>query len=232
MTQWSLSRILLLGVALTGACGGDGGVGPAGNGVGSGPDAQKPAAIPVLAKLEVTPGSSTLIQGDTRQLVINAWDQFGTKLLNGSDAQWADKARFVSSDPRIARVSAIGEVIAQNPGVARITASLTLGDSTLTGSMTAQVDAPTATSVVLTADGNRGWSPYTVTLKAPATVTWVVPAGVQAPTIWLDVWVTNTDTVAFTNGVATRTFTTPGMYYYGTGGGLMWYEEGGRILVF
>ena len=98
--------------------------------------------------------------------------------------------------------------------------------------MTVQVDMPTDRGTVLTMNQNRNWSPYDVTLKAPATVTWVIPAGVQAPTIWLNLWSDNREKLEFVHGVATRTFSTPGNYYYGSGGGLMWYEEGGVVRVF
>ena len=63
-------------------------------------------------------------------------------------------------------------------------------------------------------------------------MTWVVPAGVQIRTIWLNVWEMNAEKLEFINGRATRTFSTPGNFYYGTGGGLMWDEEGGLVQVY
>ena len=74
-------------------------------------------------------------------------------------------------------------------------------------------------------------APYDVSLKAPATVTWVIPDGVPARTIWLNLWSDNAEKLEFVHGVATRTFSTPGNYFYGSGGGLMWYEEGGVVRV-
>ena len=118
------------------------------------------------------------------------------------------------------------------PGVARITASLTIADSTLTDSMTVRVGMPIARGTVLKMDYYGRWSPTKVSLKAPATVTWVMPDGVQARTIWLNVWSDKPEKLEFVHGVATRTFSAPGLYYYGTGGGLMWYEEGGVVRVF
>ena len=60
----------------------------------------------------------------------------------------------------------------------------------------------------------------------------VIPNGMEAPTIWLNIWSANAEKLAFVHGRATRTFSAPGLYYYGTGGGLMWYEEGGVVRVF
>jgi hypothetical protein len=55
---------------------------------------------------------------------------------------------------------------------------------------------------------------------------------VEVPTIWLNVWSGNPTKLEFVHRRATRTFSQPGKYYYGTGGGLMWYEEGGVVRVF
>ena len=69
-------------------------------------------------------------------------------------------------------------------------------------------------------------------MKAGSTVTWVIPDGVQVGTIWLNVWKENAEELKFVDGVATRTFSTPGTFYYGTGRGLLWDEEGGVIEVY
>ena len=59
-----------------------------------------------------------------------------------------------------------------------------------------------------------------------------IPDGVEVPTIWLNVWSANPEKLEFVHRRATRTFSKPGLYSYGTGGGLMWYEEGGVVRVF
>ena len=169
--------------------------------------------------------------GNEQQLTINAWDQFGARLLPGTGGDWAGEATYVSNDSAVARVAGGGRVTGLTPGVARITASLTIANRTLTDSMTVTVGTPTAGSVVLRMDQYGHWSPYDVSLKAPATVTWVIPDGVPARTIWLNVWSDNAEKLEFVHGVATRTFSTPGNYFYGSGGGLMWYEEGGVVRV-
>jgi len=170
--------------------------------------------------------------GDHQQLTINAWDQFGARLLPGSGGDWAGEATYVSSDSAVVRVAG-GVLTGLAPGFATITASLTIANRTRTDSATVNVGMPIPSgSTVLTMKQNRNWSPYDVSLKAPATVTWVIPNGVEAPTIWLNVWSNNPEKMEFVHGVATRTFSAPGLYYYGTGGGLMWYEEGGVVRVF
>jgi len=230
MTKRSLTLRVWLCAALAAACGGE-------NGVGDNTVGPKAAAAPdpppdtVLTRLEVTPDSSLLMPGNEEHLTINAWDQFGARLLHGTGGDWAGKATYVSSDSAVARVAG-GVVTGLAPGVARITASLTIARRTLTGSMTVKVGMPTPGTVVLRMNKNGSWSPYDVSLKAPATVTWVIPDGVQARTIWLNILSDNAEKLEFVHGVATRTLSTPGPYFYGTGGGFMWNEEGGVVRVF
>jgi plastocyanin len=204
MTKRSLTLILPLFAALLVACGTDLGIGPE----------SSPRKL-VLTKLEVTPSNDHLVPEGTLQLTTNALDQFGAKMLDDRGAALADKATYVSSAPEIAAVDLSGLVTAIEPGVATITVSLEHSGVTLTDSMVAQVDTPTATSAILTATADLWWFPYAVRVKAPATVTWVVPAGVQAPTVWLNPCDANAEKLAFVDSVATRTFSTPGSYYYG-----------------
>ena len=222
MTQRSLSLLVWLCAALAAACGGDSGVGP----TSAGPE---PAPEPVLARLEVTPDSSLLTLGEDQRLTINAWDQFGARLFGRDD--WAYDATYVISDSAVVRVYD-GMLTGLASGVARITASLTINDRTLTDSMTVQVVMPTATSAVITLDQYGHGSTYAVSLKAPATVTWVVPDSVQAPAIWLNGLSGNLEKLAFVNGVATRTLSTPGYHSYATADGFEWHDIGGVVRVF
>ena len=170
--------------------------------------------------------------GDLDQLTIDAWDQFGARLLHDPDGEWAGEATYVSSDSAVVRVVG-GLLTGLAPGVARITASLTIGQRTLTDSMTVKVSPlPKASGTVLRMNQYGRWGPIEVSLKAPATVSWVIPDGVQAPTIWLNVWSGPIQKLVFVQRVATRTFSAPSNYYYGTGGGLTWYDEGGVVVVF
>ena len=222
MTKRSLTLLASLCAALAAACGGDNGVGPKSG-------ATEDALDPILARLELTPDSGLLTLGEYQRLTINAWDQFGARLFGRDD--WATAATYVVSDSAVARVYD-GMLNGLAPGVARITASLAINDRTLTDSMTVQVVMPTATSAVITLDQYGHGSTYAVSLKAPATVTWVVPDSVQAPTIWLNGLSGNLEKLAFVNGVATRTLSTPGYYSYATAEGFEWHDIGGVVRVF
>ena len=225
MQPRSLTLLVWLSSALAAACGSD-------DGVGLKSDTSEATRTPIFTRLELTPDSSLLMPLDDQWLTIDAWDQFGARLTHAAGGSWTWDATYVSSDSSVAWVSGMNGVTGLAPGVARITASLTIGERTHTDSMIVKVGMPTASSAVMTLnqDGRR-WSPYKVVLKAPATVTWVIPAGVQAGPIWLDVWTDNPKRMWFANGVETHTFS-PGVYYFGTGLGLMWYEEGGVVAVF
>ena len=224
MTKRSLTLLAWLCAALAAACGGDSGVGPKSA-------APEPAPEPVLARLEVTPDSSLLTLGEYQRLTINAWDQFGARLLPGPGDDWSPYTTYVSSDSAVAQVYG-GVLNGLAVGVARITASLTINDRTLTDSMTVQVVMPTATSAVITLDQYGHGSTHAVSLKAPATVTWVVPDSVQAPTIWLNGLSGNLEKLAFVNGVATRTLSTPGYYSYATPEMREWKDIGSVIRAF
>jgi plastocyanin len=218
MTRRSITLLLPLAATLGLACS-DGGLGP---------DQSRPTRV--LTRIEILPSSALITTGETRQLTITAWDQSNLPMTEQSD--WASKITYASSAPDVADVSSTGRLTGVTPGIAKITASLTVDGATATGTMTTKVDLSTNTDFLVTADRNGGWSPATVSVRAGSTVTWVIPDGVQLGTIWFNVWDSNAEPLVFTNGIATRTLSTPGTYYYGTGGGLMWYEQGGRIQVF
>src|SRR5690242_11496068 len=185
MKQRSLTLLVWLTSALAAACNGDNAVGL--KFVVPEPPLEPPLEV-VLARVEVTPDSSFLMLGDVDQLTIDAWDQFGARLLHDPDGEWAGEATYVSSDPAVVRVVG-GLLTGLTPGVARITVSLTIADSTLTDSMTVQVsNLPNASGTVLRMSQYGRWGPIEVSLKAPATVSWVIPDGVRPPQIslWSD----------------------------------------------
>jgi plastocyanin len=186
----------------------------------------------MLTTIEVSPDSTLLIAGSEQSLTIEARDQFGVKMSEAYSGEWAGKKTYVSSAPEIAGVDGWGLVTAVRPGTARITASLTVAGVTRTASMTTVVELPTATRATLTANRDGSWTPRMVSVRAGATVTWVVPDSIQIGTMWLNVWDENAEKLEFVHGVATHTFPTPGAFDYGTGGGLYWYEQGGVIKVY
>lgn len=224
MTRRSLTLTLPLCAALAVSCSDDHGLGP-----------HTWESVPIpreLTRVEVAPVSSILLPGATQQVTIDAWDQFGEQMRERVPGEWASKLTYVSSAPAIVAVSSTGLVTAVAPGIATITASLTLANVSVTGSMTTWVDLDSVTSAVVIADKNGHWSPTTVRVKSGSTVSWLIPPDVQVGTIWLNVWDDNAEELKFVDGVATRTFNTTGSFYYGTGGGLEWYEEGGVIEVY
>jgi len=144
----------LLVVAATGVGCGDGGS-------GTGPPTS------VLTTVEVTPATATLFTvapGNTATLTVVAKDQDGNTMVGTGSAS------FSSDNGAIAAVSDNGTVTAVAAGTARITASLTAGGVTKTGTTTVTAQAaPANTDVVATA---AGYQPATVDVQAGGTVTW------------------------------------------------------------
>lgn len=93
---------------------------------------------PSLAEVALQPAEAALFAvppDDTVQLTIVAYDQWGRPLADPDPGA----ATYSSSAPSIAEVSSSGLVRAVAPGTAEITATLTRGDRTTTGSMTVMV---------------------------------------------------------------------------------------------
>jgi plastocyanin len=188
----------LLIVAETGAaCGGDGG-----SGTGPPPDETS-----VLTTVEVTPATATLFTvapGNTVTLAVVAKDQDGQTMAGlGSPT-------FSSDNGAIATVSDAGTITAVAAGSARITASLTAGGITKTGTttVTAQV-APATAAVVAPA---IAFQPATVDVQAGGTVTWTfesVPHDVTFTTGGAPA-----DVPLLQDGSASRTFPTNGAFGY------------------
>ena len=216
MSKPSLTLILGLGVALAVACNSD-------------------SAAPgerVLTTLEIGRANTILFAEDTSQLMIATWDQFGVPMLEHSDHEWTNKARYVSSSPAIAKVSSGGLVTGVSEGTAKITATLTLAGYTASNYSVVTIVGGAPKSATVTANGLGAWYPTTVTIRVGGTVTWVIPDGLKIGTVWLNVWDANAEILEFTNGRATRTYSAPGSFYYGNGHGLMWYEGGGLVRVY
>jgi hypothetical protein len=128
MTKRSLTPILLVCAAVGVACGSDGGFEPK-----RPPEPERP---PVFTTVEVRPAVahlSTVAPGSSIQLSIVMWDQRGARMPG------AGPATYSSSAPAVAGVSSSGVVTAAAPGIAVITAALTLGGITRTASMIATV---------------------------------------------------------------------------------------------
>jgi plastocyanin len=194
----SLSSIAtLLIVAGTGAgCGGDGE-----SGTGPPPDTS------VLTTVEVTPATATLFTvapGNTITLSVVAKDQSGQPMSGlGSPS-------FSSENNAVASVSADGTITATGPGTSGITASLTAGGVTKTGTttVTAQV-APASAGV--SAPG-VAFQPAAVDVQAGGAVSWTfasVPHNVTFTTAGAPANVPDLQ-----DGSASRTFPTNGNFSY------------------
>lgn len=158
------SRIAtLLILAATGVgCGGDGGAGPGGS---------------VLTTLEVTPATPTLFTvapGNTVTLSVVAKDQDGNTMTG------AGTPTFSSDNGAVAGVSEDGTITALAAGTARITASLTAGGVTKTGTTTVTAQVAPANAVVAAAA--TGFQPATVDVQAGGTVTWTFGSTVHMVT--------------------------------------------------
>ena len=147
--------LVMAALFLAMACGGgDGGTGPSPNG---------------LATVSVSPNSSTLYSiapGNTASLTVVGKDKGGAVL--------AGTPTFLSGTTGVATVDAAGLVTAAGPGTAVITASLTVGGVTKSGTMTVGVQAAPALATVVAPA--IVFSPGTVDVKAGGSVTWTVAA--------------------------------------------------------
>ena len=189
-----LSRIatLLIVTGTGAACGGDGGPGP---------------AEPVLTTLEVTPATATLFTvapGNTATLTVVAKDQ------NGGTMSGLGSPSFSSDNGAVASVGADGRIAAVAAGTSGITASLTAGGVTRTGTttVTAQV-APANVTVV--APGSV-FQPGTVDVSAGGTVTWTF--GSVGHNVTFTTPGAPPDIPEFQDGSASRTFPNNGIFGY------------------
>jgi plastocyanin len=138
-------------------------------GCGGGGSDQGPAPGPsegVLTTLEVTPATGslyTVAPGNTVTLSVVAKDQDG-KVMTGA------APTFSSDNAASAAVGGDGKITAVAEGTSRITASLTMGGVTKTGTAT-------ITTIVAPASGtvtapSRTFLPGDLNVRAGATVTW------------------------------------------------------------
>jgi len=189
---------LLAIVATAAGCGGSGG--GDGNG-GPGPD------LPVLTTVEVTPATNTLFSvapGNFVKLTAVPKDQNGDK-MTGLGA-----ATFSSANEVVATVAGDGTVTAAAAGTTQITASMTDGDVTQTGSASVTVQVAPATATV-TAPG-LVFQPTAIDVSAGGAVTWTFGA------VHHDVTFTSAgapqNIPLLENGSASRVFPNNGSFQY------------------
>jgi plastocyanin len=170
-----------------------------------------------LASLKVYPSALVLDPGSTGQLALLALDQRGSQL------PVAGGVNYSSSDKTIATVSSSGFMTAVAPGMAEITAVVTIRGVSRKASMTMTVrdflTGPFPSEIAVTAAW-AGWDPPAVHIAAGGTVTWQTPdpiswAGVPHRSIYLvDRKAEVLETLELSNGTVTRKFEKPGEYWY------------------
>ena len=122
-------------------------------GIGCGDGPTPPHDSGVLTTVEFVPDTATLLTtppGNTAQLTVVARDQ------NGDAMSDLDPAEFISEDEAVAAVTDDGTVTAAAPGSTIITASMTAGGITRSGSATVTVRVPAASARVEELQSARG----------------------------------------------------------------------------
>jgi plastocyanin len=164
----------------------------------------------VFTSVAVAPASPSVSVGLTTTLTAIAKDQSGANFGGAPAASWT------SSNTAAATVDpATGVVTGVANGNSTITASITAGSVTHTGSQQVSVVTPSATGSV-TATGNQVFDPHTVTIaRASGTgaVTWTFES--LAHTVTWDSQPGSVTDIDLTHDAdVSRTFTVPGTYNY------------------
>jgi plastocyanin len=179
------------------------GCGDSGSGTGPGPGPEPS----VLTTLEVTPATATLFTvapGNAVTLSVVAKDQDGQTMAGlGSPS-------FSSDNAAIATVSNDGTITAVAAGTVRITASLTAGGVTKTGTTTVTARVASASAAVVAPA--IAFQPATVDVSAGGTVSWTfasIPHDVTFTTAGAP-----SDVPLLQDGSASRTFPNNGTFGY------------------
>ena len=160
----------------------------------------------VLTTVEVTPPTATLFTvapGNTATLAAVGKDQDGLTMAAGSP-------NFSSDNDAIVGVGTDGTVTALAAGAAQITASMTAGGVTKTGTATVTAQVAPASAGVNTPQ--LAFSPPTVDVRAGGTVTWTF--GSTPHTVTFTTGGAPADVTQLQNGSASRTFPTSGGFSY------------------
>ena len=177
------------------------GAGCGGSGSGTGP------APSVLTTVEVTPATATLFTvapGNTATLAVVAKDQDGQTMAGlGSPS-------FSSDNGAVASVSGDGTITAAGAGTAGITASLTAGGVTKTGTTTVTVQVAGANAAVVTP--TLAFDPVTVDVQAGGMVNWTF--GSTPHTVTFTTGGAPADVPQLQNGSASRAFPNNGSFSY------------------
>lgn len=188
--------ILAIGVS---ACGGGGGDGPT-----------PPPPTSVFTSVSVSPSSPAMVEGDTLQLSATPRDQ------NGAAMSGLPDATFSLTQGTSVSVTPAGRVIALDPGGSTVTATLTSGGTTRTGTATPNVAALTTAADVAVSGAGTSFNPATVKIAAGGSVTWNFTSGANSPhNVTFGTNSPPGDDIGNTNsGAVSRTFPNAGSYPY------------------
>lgn len=211
--------LLLSCAALTAGCRSDGSVEP---------EPYQPPVVPVLTTLELKPATVVIEQGNSFDPTIVSLDQFGNYVrTNGA-------LTFSSNDPLIASVSNNGRITAHEPGLAAITATMSIGGVTKSAGVQVSVKGGVFLDEVVLKAGSTGWTPYVTYLVAGGTARWVADppnwAGMPHGKLYVmdSVW-TVIDSLDLSSGQASRRLHTKGRIWYCSG--ICWDEPDVGIIV-
>lgn len=208
MIRHVFKSVALLGLLAIFGCSTENGLQPVPSGGGS-------YESPVYTTLKLTPDSSALTEAQMFQLGASALDQNGAVLMPHVTAS------YVSDAPAVASVTRDGFVIALEPGIARITATASIGSVTKSGTAFVRVLSGVAADTVVLQPSTQGWQPSVAYLNSGGLVIWSLPpAGSYA--VGEKIWIMNyyadvMDSVTFKDGSAVRRFNAIGKYLYCTG---------------
>jgi plastocyanin len=171
-------------------------------------DGGTPPPQSVFTTLAVSPTNPALVDGDVLQLVATPRDQNGTAMTGLGNATFA----LTSGDA--VSVSGTGVVTARKAGTAVVTASLTAGGTTKTGTSNPTVTALGLSAIVIASGGGQTFIPDTSKIAAGSVVEWSFPG----PTAHNETFTSPPAAVANiatrSTGSESRTFSVTGTYPY------------------
>ena len=142
---------------------------------GGGDDPTPPPPTSVFTSVSVSPATPAMVEGDTVQLAATPRDQ------NGAAMSGLPAATFARTAGTSVTVSGGGQVIAVDPGASTVTATLTSGGTTRTGTSTPNVTALTTAADVAVSGAGTSFNPATVTIATGGSVTWSFTSGANSP---------------------------------------------------
>ena len=201
---------LLVTVGVLGACGIERPVEPAGEQTSLRP--VPPADTEPLGVFSLSPRDFTIDLGAELQLMIDIRNTRGYVLVT-------PRVSYSTSDPGVATVSSSGLVRGKSVGTTVISARATVGSVTYLTTATITVRQPEIFEGIVLRAQSGGWEPVVAHLVAGGNVQWrsgvIAVSGAAVTSIYLlDDKYGVVESLSLTDGVAAKTFATPGTYKY------------------